>query len=175
VAVRMHARDGSWDIRLNESRINRMLSGDREQALYMGFWDKFGDFFRGIGGHKKAEVLEHVWDLLNTNQTTPENSVQTEGDKLKRSVHIFNKLRELADPAYQRVFNVRITGNTQNCPYLHVEFRIGDTLLKTQSVNDVANIECFLNNVDLRGAELSGVILNNFTLVNVNLEGSSAA
>ncbi|TBR37365.1 hypothetical protein EZJ62_23905, partial [Salmonella enterica subsp. enterica serovar Heidelberg] len=65
-SVAVHVQGGSWDIRLSESRIKRMLSGDRDQALYMGFWDKFGDFFRGISGHKKAEILGYVWELLNT-------------------------------------------------------------------------------------------------------------
>ena len=150
VAVHMHARDGSWDIRLSEARINRMLSGDRDQALYMGFWDKFGDFFRGISGHKKAEILGYVWELLNTNQTTPENSVQTEGDKLKRSVHIFNMLKESAIPAYQQDFVISMTKDTSDVSLIKVDFNIGSTLLK-QYIIPKKNVPDI--NVDLRGGQ----------------------
>ena len=152
------------NIRLNESRINRMLSGDREQALYMGFWDKFGDFFRGIGGHKKAEVLEHVWNLLNTNQTTPENSVQTDGDKLKRSVHIFNKLKELADPVHKHLFMIHMINDTSDISLMRVDFTIGGTSLKTQLICP--------KDIDVKNVNMKNVSMKFADLRQVNLEGA---
>ncbi|HBA2641037.1 TPA: hypothetical protein J6M74_004529 [Escherichia coli] len=158
------------NIRLNESRIKRMLSGDREQALYMGFWDKFGDFFRGIGGHKKAEVLEYVWNLLNTDQTTPENSVQTEGDKLKRSVHIFNNLKELADSAHKDLFVIYMINDIYDVSKMKVDFTIDGTSLKTQFISqediDMKNVN--VGNFSMKGADLRQVNLDG--AVSINLE-----
>ncbi|EGG5256024.1 pathogenicity island 1 protein SopD2, partial [Salmonella enterica] len=39
---------------INHSRLARLMSPDKEEALYMGVWDRFKDCFRT---HKKQEVL----------------------------------------------------------------------------------------------------------------------
>ncbi|EJP7814121.1 hypothetical protein NY904_004457 [Escherichia coli] len=163
VQFQMNA-NGLGNIRLSESRINRMLSGDRDQALYMGFWDKFADLFRGIGGHKKAEILGCVWNLLNTNPTTPENSVQTEGDILKRSIHIFNQLKEFADPVYKNLFKIYMINDTVDITLMKVSFTIGGNLLKEQHIR--------AEYINLENVDVINVSMNGADLTRVNMKGA---
>ncbi|EJP7814188.1 hypothetical protein NY904_004545, partial [Escherichia coli] len=131
------------NIPLSESRVSRMLTGNRDDALYMGFWDKFCDFFR-TNGNKKAEILEYVWDFLNVNnsQASPEDIAETDEVKnqLNRSVRLFNKLKELADQNSKHLF--RLYGNTCNLGHQSIQvfqFCIGDTELKTLSFTSPQN------------------------------------
>ncbi|TXC44453.1 hypothetical protein DP140_26840, partial [Salmonella enterica subsp. enterica serovar Weltevreden] len=39
-----------------------LMSPDKEEALYMGVWDRFKDCFRT---HKKQEVLEVLYTLIH--------------------------------------------------------------------------------------------------------------
>lgn len=41
---------------VNHTRIARLLSSDKKEALYMGLWDRFKELFRT---HKKKRLWKH--------------------------------------------------------------------------------------------------------------------
>lgn len=47
---------------INRSRLVRLMNSDKEQALYMGVWDRFKDNFRT---QKKQDALEVLYTLIH--------------------------------------------------------------------------------------------------------------
>ncbi|EBX1355551.1 type III secretion system effector SopD2 [Salmonella enterica subsp. enterica serovar Okatie] len=88
------------DYEVNHSRLARLMSPDKEEALYMGVWDRFKDNFRT---QKKQEVLEVLYTLIHgcERENQAELNVNTVGmDK----IHAFAQLKQYANPAQQDRF-----------------------------------------------------------------------
>ncbi|ECP9864318.1 pathogenicity island 1 protein SopD2, partial [Salmonella enterica] len=85
---------------INRSRLVRLMNSDKEQALYMGVWDRFKDNFRT---QKKQDALEVLYTLIHGcgREKQAERDVDTDAmDK----IHAFEKLRLYADPSQQDRF-----------------------------------------------------------------------
>ncbi|ECI4111674.1 type III secretion system effector SopD2, partial [Salmonella enterica subsp. enterica] len=85
---------------INHSRLVRLMSSDKEEALYMGVWDRFKDCFRT---HKKKEVLEVLYTLIHgcERENQAELNVNTVG---MEKIHAFAQLKQYADPSQQDRF-----------------------------------------------------------------------
>jgi hypothetical protein len=98
---------------INESRIERMLSGNEQDALHMGPLDQFKDIFRT---EKKADALKDLWDLIKPQ----ENQENQDDTKIQR----FSKLRGYAGEEYKKSFKIKLSENS-NPP--EVKLRINNT------------------------------------------------
>ncbi|EBG5207435.1 type III secretion system effector SopD2 [Salmonella enterica subsp. enterica] len=85
---------------INHSRLVRLMSSDKEEALYMGVWDRFKDCFRT---HKKKEVLEVLYTLIHgcERENQAELNVNTVG---MEKIHAFAQLKQYANPSQQDRF-----------------------------------------------------------------------
>ncbi|HEC7136175.1 TPA: type III secretion system effector SopD2, partial [Salmonella enterica subsp. enterica serovar Lexington] len=92
---------------VNTSRLTRLMSPDKEEALYMGIWDRFKDCFRT---HKKQEVLEVLYTLIHgcERENQAELNVDTVG---MEKIHAFAQLKQYADPSQQDRFVMRFDMN----------------------------------------------------------------
>ncbi|ECH9258531.1 type III secretion system effector SopD2 [Salmonella enterica subsp. enterica] len=92
---------------INHSRLARLMSPDKEEALYMGPWDRFKDYFRA---QKKREVLEVLHTLMygcaRGNQA--ELNVDIIG---MEKIHAFTQLKQYANPSQQDRFVMRFDMN----------------------------------------------------------------
>ncbi|EAY9563810.1 type III secretion system effector SopD2 [Salmonella enterica] len=88
---------------INHSRIARLMSSDKQEALYMGVWDRFKDHFRT---QKKQEVLEVLYTLIHgcERENQAELNVDTVG---MEKIHAFAQLKQYADPSQQDRFVMR--------------------------------------------------------------------
>lgn len=88
---------------INHSRIARLMSSDKEKALYMGVWDRFKDHFRT---QKKQEVLEVLHTLIHgcERENQAELNVDIAG---MEKIHAFVQLKQYADPSQQDRFVMR--------------------------------------------------------------------
>ncbi|ECC1670933.1 type III secretion system effector SopD2 [Salmonella enterica] len=88
---------------VNHSRIARLMSSDKQEALYMGVWDRFKDHFRT---QKKQEVLEVLHTLIHgcERENQAELNVDTVG---MEKIHAFAQLKQYADPSQQDRFVMR--------------------------------------------------------------------
>ncbi|EBP6682213.1 TPA_asm: type III secretion system effector SopD2 [Salmonella enterica subsp. salamae] len=88
---------------INHSRIVRLMSSDKEKALYMGVWDRFKDHFRT---QKKQEVLEVLHTLIHgcERENQAELNVDIAG---MEKIHAFVQLKQYADPSQQDRFVMR--------------------------------------------------------------------
>lgn len=88
---------------INHSRIVRLMSSDKEKALYMGVWDRFKDHFRT---QKKQEVLEVLHTLIHgcERENQAELNVDIAG---MEKIHAFVQLTQYADPSQQDRFVMR--------------------------------------------------------------------
>ncbi|EKS4962558.1 SPI-2 type III secretion system effector SopD2 [Salmonella enterica] len=92
---------------INHSRLARLMSPDKEEALYMGVWDRFKDSFRT---HKKQEVLEVLYTLIHgcERENQAELNVNITG---MEKIHAFTQLKQYADPSQQDRFVMRFDMN----------------------------------------------------------------
>ncbi|EAR6709881.1 type III secretion system effector SopD2 [Salmonella enterica] len=88
---------------VNHSRIARLMSSDKQEALYMGVWDRFKDHFRT---QKKQEVLEVLHTLIHGCER--ENQAKLNVDTVgMEKIHAFAQLKQYADPSQQDRFVMR--------------------------------------------------------------------
>lgn len=88
---------------INRSRLVRLMNSDKEEAVYMGVWDRFKDNFRT---QKKQEVLEVLYTLIHgcERENQAELNVDTVG---MEKIHAFVQLKKYADPSQQDRFVMR--------------------------------------------------------------------
>ncbi|EDS5955268.1 type III secretion system effector SopD2 [Salmonella enterica subsp. enterica] len=88
---------------INHSRLARLMSPDKEEALYMGVWDRFKDCFRT---YKKREVLEVLYTLIHgcERENQAELNVDTVG---MEKIYAFAQLKQYANPSQQDHFVMR--------------------------------------------------------------------
>ncbi|EAY5145316.1 type III secretion system effector SopD2 [Salmonella enterica subsp. salamae] len=88
---------------INHSRIVRLMSSDKEKALYIGVWDRFKDHFRT---QKKQEVLEVLHTLIHgcERENQAELNVDIAG---MEKIHAFVQLKQYANPSQQDRFVMR--------------------------------------------------------------------
>lgn len=98
---------------VSEDRIEHIKnSTNRDDAVYMGPWDKLKDFF--CGGVKK-QALNALYDLTHKN-----DGIETPGTAINR-MKAFDTLRSLAEPKYQDRFQIKIESNDNGIPTFHYD------------------------------------------------------
>ncbi|MEM0568295.1 type III secretion system effector SopD2 [Salmonella enterica] len=95
------------DYEVNHSRIARLMSSDKQEALYMGLWDRFKDFFRT---HKKKEVLEVLYTLIHGCERENQAELNVDITGMKK-IHAFVQLKQYANPSQQDRFVMRFDMN----------------------------------------------------------------
>lgn len=114
---------------LSENRIGRIVTEDKEKATHLGLWDKIKDFFRS---EKKQAVLNEIYNLIYKSNDQFES-------KLAKQFYSFQKIKELADPSGQDLFN--IIENQQE-----ITFSIGTTTIYSKNIDDLTeNDQSFID------------------------------
>ncbi|EBJ5995232.1 type III secretion system effector SopD2, partial [Salmonella enterica] len=88
---------------VNHSRIARLMSSDKQEALYMGVWDRFKDHFRT---QKKQEVLEVLHTLIHGCERENQAGLNVDTVGMEK-IHAFAQLKQYADPSQQDRFVMR--------------------------------------------------------------------
>ncbi|HED5889061.1 TPA: type III secretion system effector SopD2, partial [Salmonella enterica] len=116
---------------INHSRLVRLMSSDKEEALYMGVWDRFKDCFRT---HKKKEVLEVLYTLIHgcERENQAELNVNTVG---MEKIHAFAQLKQYADPSQQDRFVMHFDMNQTQ-----VLFEIDGKVIDTCNLHRLLNV-----------------------------------
>ena len=102
---------------LTPQRVDKLMSGNRENAIYMGIWDTFKDNFRMIS---KKQQLEQLYDSIYSHEkfmTEAETQATVAGNNLG-SVSVFNKIKALAGPANQDRFTYATNKTNELCFYV---------------------------------------------------------
>ncbi|ANF78733.1 type III secretion system effector SopD2 [Salmonella enterica subsp. enterica serovar Kiambu] len=92
---------------VNASRLTRLMSPDKEEALYMGVWDRFKDCFRT---HKKKEVLEVLYTLIHGCERENQAELNVDITGMEK-IHAFTQLKQYANPSQQDRFVMRFDMN----------------------------------------------------------------
>ncbi|EEC4814791.1 SPI-2 type III secretion system effector SopD2 [Salmonella enterica] len=92
---------------INHSRLVRLMSPDKEEALYMGVWDRFKDCFRT---HKKQEVLEVLYTLIHGCERENQAELNVDITGMEK-IHAFTQLKQYANPSQQDRFVMRFDMN----------------------------------------------------------------
>ncbi|EBS7634712.1 type III secretion system effector SopD2 [Salmonella enterica] len=92
---------------VNPSRLARLMSPDKEEALYMGVWDRFKDCFRT---HKKKEVLEVLYTLIHGCERENQAELNVDITGMEK-IHAFAQLKQYANPSQQDRFVMRFDMN----------------------------------------------------------------
>lgn len=148
---------------LSESRVKKIISENKEAAIHLGLWDKIKDLFRS---EKKQAVLNQIYNLVCANNDNCES-------KLANQVHCFKKIKEMADPSQQYLFEIK---NNQQ----EIIFSIGTTTIHTQNVSDLSiNDQYFIEiyhtaqlnlNEDLKGLFASSLHERLYSEVDITLD-----
>lgn len=85
-------------LELSTDRIEKMIVGNKEDALYMGLWDRFKDFFRY---EKKADALQEMYDLIHDHHTENQSPFLS-------SIVAFERIKSLAHEEFQPLFNIEV-------------------------------------------------------------------
>lgn len=99
----------------------KVLSGDAEKATYMGLWDRIKDLFRS---DKKHDALNELCNLIYTNHSEDDS-------KFSKSVVSFLKLKEMALPAEQDLFQISEVED-------RISFAIGTTVICEQVADELS-------------------------------------
>lgn len=91
-------------ITISEQRLGRMLSGDKNKATHLGLWERIKDFFLP---EKKKDALNALYDLVYGPDNAPNNNEQP----LANRILSFEKIKNLAEPDYQKLFKVEENEN----------------------------------------------------------------
>ncbi|EAW6005505.1 type III secretion system effector SopD2, partial [Salmonella enterica] len=92
---------------VNTSRLIRLMSPDKEEALYMGVWDRFKDCFRT---HKKKEVLEVLYTLIHGCERENQAELNVDITGMEK-IYAFTQLKQYANPSQQERFVMRFDMN----------------------------------------------------------------
>ncbi|ECC1661360.1 TPA: type III secretion system effector SopD2 [Salmonella enterica subsp. salamae] len=88
---------------VNHSRLARLMSSDKQEALYMGPWDRCKEYFRT---NKKKEALEVLYTLIHGCER--ENQAELNVDIVgMEKIHAFVQLKKYANPSQQDRFVMR--------------------------------------------------------------------
>lgn len=91
------------DYEVNHSRIARLMSSDKQEALYMGPWDRCKECFRT---HKKKEALEVLHTLIHGCERENQAELNVDITGMEK-IHAFVQLKEYANPSQQDRFVMR--------------------------------------------------------------------
>ena len=122
----------SQSYQINESRIDRMMSSDREKATEMGLWDRFKDLFRS---DKKSEALNELYNLIHGNNSG--SNTFSLG-----SVSTFEKLRSMAGEAHQDLFSYHESNGS-------IEFHIDGHHVHTEPYENIIRNSKFSDGTDV--------------------------
>lgn len=157
-------------VTLNETRLNRLMSGDKREALYMGVWDRFCDFF---SSEKKADVLAAFWSLMHpqAESIATEMHPQAEGyvslvavPGTAESINAFQQLRAMSVTPEAFVAKLTSDGTT----IVRIDFTI-----RGESVREIAYSLRPGERIDLGGLDLRGFDLRDARLKYAKMEGVS--
>ncbi|MDN0088991.1 hypothetical protein QVN42_16690 [Yersinia nurmii] len=108
---------GTRSVLVSESRLERMISQDKDHATHLGLWDKIMDYFRP---EKKQDVMNELYRLTHAHGTSASIT-------LRDRVETFNKLKLMSEPVYRNLFRVEDHPNKDN-----ITFFIGEQDIYSQ-------------------------------------------
>lgn len=171
---------GNNTYHISNMRLKRLLSNDKEEALYMGLWDRFCEFFRE---DKKAPVIEALYDFLHNSKFYNDKSLSyTPTEEVRycpsavtdynNRCLMFERLRELTISGKEHCLQRKVTFSDN---VMYTQFRINGLCIGSNKICEIPRTG--KNGLDLRGfnfswADLSGNVLKSVNLQNVNLSHS---
>ncbi|ANI30989.1 hypothetical protein PL78_14295 [Yersinia entomophaga] len=108
---------GTRSVLVSESRLERMISQDKDHATQLGLWDKIMDYFRP---EKKQDAMNELYRLTHAHGTSASIT-------LRDRVEIFNKIKLMSEPVYRDLFRVEDHPNKDN-----ITFFIGEQDIYSQ-------------------------------------------
>lgn len=120
ISIKIPHSDSLYQI--SETRTERLLSGDKKQATYMGLWDKFKDYFRS---EKKAEVMERLYDFIHSTDDSAIHEGPKDYTSFSKEITSFLLLKSLATEQHKSDFLV------VSNPDKGIDFHIGSEKIKT--------------------------------------------
>ncbi|KAB3084724.1 hypothetical protein F9222_24920 [Escherichia coli] len=127
--IHLNKLSGQWQstnyaMSLSKSRIIRLCYTNKEEAISVGFWDRFCDLFRP---EKKARVLAAVWDFIHA----ADNNVSGKMGTLlpENAIKTFLLLKDLSDKPDAFVAELKMITQEQGRYYLLANFRINNNML----------------------------------------------
>ncbi len=148
---------GSGIGQINYSRVARFLNSNKEQALYMGWWDKFKDLFRSLIGTPKEEQLNQLWAKLQANENRNTNKdigsyftaygvdpqeasglqdgpTKSQANEIIRKINVFSQIRNLlVDPTAKSSFKILLTRQG-------LDFKINNHTIKSIPIDEKIGI-----------------------------------
>ncbi|ECG8590318.1 type III secretion system effector SopD2 [Salmonella enterica subsp. salamae] len=136
----------NYNYDINVSRLARLMNPDKDEALYMGTWDKFKDLFRE---NKKQHVLEVLHTLLHGGDNAQYAECEVDIEAMAK-IHAFGKLKQFADPAHRDRFAAHFDADQT-----HVMFSIDREVINKCSLRRILNIthECDLKPMEEEEAD----------------------
>ncbi|AWK14367.1 hypothetical protein SK355_04910 [Candidatus Fukatsuia symbiotica] len=108
----------------SDTRMVRMINGDRKTAIYMGIFDRFFDLFRK---ESKREKIEKLYDELHQD-LSDESKITTSRRYSINQLIIFSKIRDMATFDQQDKFTVSVQEEK-------MDFFMAGSLIYTQSIS----------------------------------------
>ena len=161
-------RDINYAMSLSNARIKRLCnSTNKDDAISVGFWDRFCDLFRP---EKKADVLATVWDLIHSadnnapgNEETlppkkaeplPPEKAETflpekvETIPLDKTINVFLRLKRLSNKPDTFVTELKITKQGQDQYDLRAVFKINNEIVgdKTHRFENTETMKSWIGN-----------------------------
>ncbi|KAB3085049.1 hypothetical protein F9222_24565 [Escherichia coli] len=117
-------RNINYAMSLSDARIKRLCnSTNKEDAISVGFWDRFCDLFRP---EKKAEVLEAVWNFIHSADNSAPGNEETLPEK---AIKAFLCLKGLSNEPDTFVTKLEMTTQEQGRYVLQAVFRINNEMV----------------------------------------------
>ncbi|WP_333004329.1 hypothetical protein [Vibrio coralliilyticus] len=112
---------GTFDRTISDARIEHVKQANtKEEATYMGLWDKIKDWFCGTD---KAQALAHLYEITHEIDTETSESAS-------KKMEAFCKLNQLAGSGFTNRFQGEVIDNHDGT--YSFEFEITDVLEKTR-------------------------------------------
>ncbi|EHR1567489.1 type III secretion system effector SopD2 [Salmonella enterica] len=126
---------------VNTSRLVRLMSPDKEEALYMGPWDRCKEYFRT---HKKKEALEVLYTLIHGCERENQAELKVNTEAMER-IYAFERLKQYANPPQQERFVMHFD-NSQT----QVLFEIDGEVIDKCSLQRILNVSdsCVFNQMN---------------------------
>ncbi|EIS4367429.1 type III secretion system effector SopD2 [Salmonella enterica] len=132
---------------VNHTRISRLLSSDKKEALYMGPWDRLKEYFRT---HKKEEALKVLYELIHGCEREKQAELGVDVSGMDK-IYAFERLKQYANPAQQDRFVMRFNMNQTL-----VLFMIDGQVIDKLNLKRLLNVwdECILKPMEWDEEEL---------------------
>ncbi len=114
---------GSHAFTVSNSRMERLVAQDENQATHLSLWDKIKDCFRS---EKKKDVINELYRLMHQGE---------QPSKFGERVEAFQRIKTMANPVSQDSFRIENHPDSED-----ITFTVGNTVIYRQT-HDILSVE----------------------------------